>query len=84
MVTVNTWMNTYMQVGSHHLRPPGIKAKEFEFPAYSAMEFLKAMRLLDLCSLDIASRKYGSSILAASAFYLQCEKSRSHLTAITG
>ncbi len=84
MVTVNTWTNTYMQLGSHHFRPPGVKAKEFEFPAYSAVEFPKVMKLLDLCSLDITSRQFGSSVLAASAVHLQCERGKSHLALITG
>ena len=84
MVTVNTWVNTYMQLGSHHFRPPGVKAKEFEFPAYSAVEFPKVMKLLDLCSLDIASRQFGSSVLAASAVYLQSERGKNSLSMITG
>ena len=84
VVTVNTWVNTYMQLGSRHLRPPRVKAKEFEFPAYSCVEFTRVMKLLDLCSLDIASRQFGSSVLAASAVYLQSERSRADLAAITG
>lgn len=84
VVTVNTWVNTYMQLGSHHLRPNGIKAKEFEYPAYSCLEFIRVMQLLDLCMLDIASRQFSSSVLAASAVYLVSERSRSHLEIITG
>ena len=44
-VTVNTWINVYTQLSSHHLRPPGVKAKEFEYPAYSGMEFIKVMQV---------------------------------------
>ena len=84
VVTVNTWANTYMQLGSHHCRPPGLKAKDFELPAYSCVEFSRVMKLLDLCSLDIASRQFGSSVLAASAVYLQSERSRDSLPLITG
>lgn len=84
MVTVSTWVNTYMQLGSHHLRPLGVKAKEFDYPAYSSVEFPKVMKLLDLSILDIASRKFGSSVLAASAVYLQSERSRANLAIITG
>lgn len=84
VVTVNTWVNTYMQLGSHHLRPSGIKAREFEYPAYSCLEFIRVMQLLDLCMLDIASRQFSSSVLAASAVYLVSERSRAHLEVITG
>ena len=73
IVTVNTWVNTYMQLGSHHLWPSVVKAREFaiEYPAYSCLEFIRVMQLLDLCMLDIASRQFSSSILAAStAVYL--------------
>ena len=44
-VTVNTWVNVYTQLSSHHLRPPGVKAKEFEYPAYSGMEFIRVMQV---------------------------------------
>ena len=84
MVTVNTWVNTYMQLGSHHLRPSVVKAREFEYPAYSCLEFIRVMQLLDLCMLDIASRQFSSSVLAASAVYLVSERSRAHLEVITG
>jgi hypothetical protein len=83
-VTVSTWVNTYMQLGSHHFRPPGVKARDFEYPAYSAVELPKVMKLLDLAMLDITSRKFGSSVLAASAVYLQSERSRANLVVITG
>lgn len=83
-MTVNTWVNTYMQLGSHHFRPAGVKAKEFDYPAYSAVEFPKVMKLLDLTMLDIASRRFSSSLLAASAVYLQSERSRANLAVITG
>lgn len=84
VVTASTWVNTYMQLGSHYLRPAGVKAKEFEFPAYSSVEFPKVMKLLDLCSLDVVSRKFGSSVLAASSLYLQSERSRANLAVTTG
>ena len=84
IVTVNTWVNTYMQLGSHHLRPSVVKAREFEYPAYSCLEFIRVMQLLDLCMLNIASRQFSSSVLAASAVYLVSERSRAHLEVITG
>ncbi|XP_064394881.1 G1/S-specific cyclin-E1-like [Halichondria panicea] len=82
-VTVNTWVNTYVQLLSHHLRP-GVKEREFELPAFSPIEFIKVMQLLDLCTLDTNSRQFGSSVLAASAFFLSSERSRAHLLLITG
>lgn len=84
IVTVNTWMNIYMQLTSSYFRPPGLKAREFELPAYSPMEFIRAMQVLDLCTLDIASRQFCSSILSASALHLVSEKCQSHLHLITG
>ena len=73
-----------MQLCSHHFRPPGGKTKEFDLPAYSTVEFPKVMKLLDLCCLDVASRQFGSSVLAASAVYHQSERCRLHLNKITG
>ena len=45
MVTVNTWVNVYMQISSHHLRPPGVKTREFEYPAYSPLEFIRVLQV---------------------------------------
>lgn len=84
VVTVNTWVNTYMQVSSHHLRPPGVKTREFEYPAYSPVEFIRVLQLLDICTLDLSSRAFSTSILAASALYLASERSRQHFHTITG
>ncbi|KAL5466702.1 hypothetical protein EMCRGX_G030850 [Ephydatia muelleri] len=85
IVTVNTWVNTYMQLGSHHLRPADLKAKEFEYPAYSSLEFIRIMQLLDMCTLDITHRQFSTSVLAASALYLvMSDKTRPHLHIMTG
>ncbi|CAI8014745.1 G1/S-specific cyclin-E1 [Geodia barretti] len=84
IVTVNTWANAYMQISSHRLRPPGVKTREFEYPAYSPLEFIRVIQLLDMCTLDLSSRTFGTSVLAASALYLASERSRQHFTAITG
>lgn len=73
-----------MQLNSHHLRPPGVNAREFEFPAFSPLEFTRIMQLLDLCTLDMSSRQFGSSVLAATAVYYASERSRPHLANITG
>ena len=45
MVTVNTWVNTYMQISSHHLRPPGLITRDFEYPAYSPLEFIRVLQV---------------------------------------
>lgn len=84
LVTVNTWVNTYMQIQTHHTRPPGLLDRDFELPSFSPLEFIKIMQLLDLCTLDMNSRQFGASILAASALYLASERSRPHLPLITG
>ena len=42
---MNTWMNVYMQLSSLYFRPPGLKTREFEMPAYSPMEFIRAMQV---------------------------------------
>lgn len=34
-----------MQVSSHHLRPPGVKTREFEYPAYSPVEFIRVLQV---------------------------------------
>lgn len=83
-MSVNTWVNIYIQLASHHLRPVGVKAKEFEYPAYSGVEFARIMQLLDLSLLDIASRQFSNSVLAATALYLASERSRPYFTIITG
>jgi cyclin E len=83
-VSVNTWINIYMQLASSYFRPPGIKAKEFEYPAFSPYEFIRVMQVLDLCTLDISSRQFSSSVLAATALYLVSEKCHLHLNLITG
>ena len=85
LVTVNTWVNMYMQLHSHHMRPAGLSLdREFELPSFSTLEFTKIMQLLDLCTLDMNSRQFGASVIAASALYLASERSRPHLPSITG
>ena len=41
-------------------------------------------QVLDICCMDIASRQFCSSVLAASALYLMSERYRTHLRLITG
>ena len=41
-------MNVYMQLASSYFRPPGLKAKEFEYPAFSPLEFVRVMQV-SLC-----------------------------------
>lgn len=42
------------------------------------------VQLLDMCTLDMSCKQFGTSVLSASAFYLMSERSRPHLAAITG
>ena len=65
-ITVNIWMNTYLQ------------------SAYSTLEFIQAMEVLDLSMLNICSRQFPSSILAAAALWLISKKCQQHLKLITG
>ena len=32
---------------SSYFRPPGLKAREFEYPAYSPLEFIRVMQVRD-------------------------------------
>lgn len=32
---------------SGYFRPPGLKAREFEYPAYSPLEFIRVMQVRD-------------------------------------
>ena len=34
-----------MQLSSGYFRPPGLKAKEFEYPAFSPLEFVRVMQV---------------------------------------
>ena len=54
MVTVNTWVNAFMQISSHHLRPPGVKCREFEYPAYSPLEFIRVLQVSPLTPGELA------------------------------
>ena len=83
-VTVNTWTKFYLQVASNCLSPPGPGDKAFVYPTYSTDDYVRVMQLLDFCSVDIASRKFGNSVLAASAVYVALEKHRTSLGRITG
>ena len=83
-VTVNMWTKVYLQIASNCLSPPGPGAKPFEYPMYSTDDYLRVMQLLDFCCLDIASRQFGNSVLAASAVYVVLEKHRTSLGRITG
>ena len=38
-----------MQLSSLYFRPPGIKTREFEMPAYSPLEFIRAMQVSIVC-----------------------------------
>ena len=83
-VTVNSWVRIYMQIRNRKFQPSWIKPKPFELPAFSKRMYVRVMQVLDICILDIDSRQFGSSVLAASAYYLMTESSKSDLAFITG
>ncbi|XP_070576225.1 G1/S-specific cyclin-E-like isoform X2 [Ptychodera flava] len=66
-VTVNTWLNVYLQLC--HLHRIEESGQNFAFPNYSPSMFVQVAQLLDLCVLDIGCVQYRYSILAASALY---------------
>lgn len=42
-----------MQISSHHLRPPGIKTREFEYPAYSPLEFIRVLQVCEIAMMCV-------------------------------
>ena len=74
---------TYMQIQTHKLCPTEFENKPFEYPAFSTPTFVRVMKVLDMSCLDIRSCQFGSSVLAASAFYIMTGKSETLLKHIT-
>lgn len=72
-VTSNCWLNTYLQV-AQELPQQESKSGEatndennFVFPRYSPLMFVQVARLLDLCTLEMSSLAFTSSMIAATA-----------------
>ena len=74
-ITAHTWTTMYLQIETHKLCPTEFENKPFEYPAFPNPTFVRVMRVLDLSCMDIRSRKFGSSVLAASAFCLTTGRS---------
>ena len=83
-ITAHTWATMYLHIGTHKLRPTVLENIPFEYPALPNPTILQVMKVLDLSSMDIRSRKFGSSVLAASAFYLTTGMSERLLKLVTG
>lgn len=67
-VTVNGWLNTYLQVAAKKEK----KNKEdenFLYPGFSACSFIQVAQLVDLCMLDVDCLQFTYSIIAASAIH---------------
>lgn len=67
-VTVNGWLNTYLQVAAKKDK----KNKEdenFLYPGFSACSFVQVAQLVDLCMLDVDCLQFTYSIIAASAIH---------------
>ncbi|XP_042243224.1 G1/S-specific cyclin-E-like [Homarus americanus] len=67
-ITSNCWLNTYLQlaqdVGSNET---ATDEHSFVFPRYSPLTFVQVARILDLCTLDMSSLAFSSSMIAATA-----------------
>lgn len=83
-ITVNNWVNTFLQLDSTVSHRSVQLQKDFHLPTFSCHEFVAVMQLLDLCTLDISSRQFSSSCLAASAIYHLIDRCRQCLVLITG
>uniref|UniRef100_A0A0P4WCX0 Cyclin N-terminal domain-containing protein n=1 Tax=Scylla olivacea TaxID=85551 RepID=A0A0P4WCX0_SCYOL len=72
-ITSNTWLSTYIQLAHDISQPDAMEGKEegddhgFVFPRYSPLTFVQVARLLDLCTLEISSLSFTSSMIAATA-----------------
>lgn len=83
-ITVNNWVSTFLQLDSTIAHRSIQSQKDFHLPTFSRHEFVAVMQLLDLCTLDISSRQFSPSCLAAAAIYHLINRSRESLLLITG
>ena len=84
-VSVNTWTTLYLQLLANKLRPLiGLQPKPLEYPSFPKSTFIRVMKILDISCMDIGSRQFCSSVLAAAAFYLMTERSEMHVKLISG
>ncbi|KAJ9583124.1 hypothetical protein L9F63_022538, partial [Diploptera punctata] len=75
-VTVNNWLNMYMQLCCDNRKKARSNEPDvsFLFPQYSGLAFVRTSQLADLCMLDEESLKFPYSVLAASALYHTCSR----------
>nr|XP_022901310.1 G1/S-specific cyclin-E1 [Onthophagus taurus] len=72
-MTPTSWLSLYMQIlqnldnNKKLLDNDGID--DFQFPQYSAYQFVMASQLIDLFSMDPGYLRYSYSVIAAGAFY---------------
>ncbi|KAK4297342.1 hypothetical protein Pmani_030222 [Petrolisthes manimaculis] len=72
-LTSNNWLNTYLQLTQDLPQEelPSVEGNpddhSFVFPRYSPLTFVQVARLMDLCTLDISSLAFSSSMIAATA-----------------
>lgn len=73
-MTPSGWLNLYMQI--HYNAKDVAKQKlharissNFQFPQYSAYQFVRASHLIDLFTMDPGYLKFSYSIIAAGAMY---------------
>lgn len=66
-VTVNGWLNMYLQVEAR--KESRNHDRNFLFPEFSAYAFTQVAQLVDLCMLDIECLKFTYSTIAATAVH---------------
>ncbi|KAH8020119.1 hypothetical protein HPB51_024839 [Rhipicephalus microplus] len=66
-VTVNGWLNTYLQIAAKKEK----RGKDMNFlhPGFSACSFVQVAQLVDLCMLDVDCLQFKYSAIAASAIH---------------
>lgn len=67
-VTVNTWLNTYLQIA--HIAHAPVQSTKILLPQFCQLDYVKIMTLVDLCVFDMESLRFKYSQLAAAAMYL--------------
>ncbi|XP_064466374.1 G1/S-specific cyclin-E-like [Ornithodoros turicata] len=69
-VTVNGWLNVYLQVAADiERRESGNEEENFLHPRFSTCAFARVAQLVDLCMLDIECLQFPYSIVAATALH---------------
>jgi cyclin E len=81
-ITVNSWLNIYLQIKKVNNHSNTILNTSFVLPPKELhVDYIKAIALVDLCIFDIECLKYKYSQLAACAMYHTIKPSDDALTA---